>query len=90
MFYADLQDGAEVMHRPLLPIKAANTAVILNYYQMSFTLPDLQDQKSLTLHWRLLSCWGNEYILHCLDWKGSKYIVYESLPDIAIQITQDE
>jgi hypothetical protein len=50
MFYAHLQYGAEVVHLPLLLIQAANTAVILNYYQMSFTLPDLQDQKSLMLH----------------------------------------
>jgi len=68
---AHVQNLAETVHLPLLPIKAANTAIILNYYQMSFQLPDLQDQKSLTLHWRWLSWWGNEDILHCLDWKAA-------------------
>jgi len=55
---------------------------------MTFELPALQDQKLLTLHCRSVSWWGNEHILHCFDWKGSQYVVYELLPDIAIQITQ--
>jgi len=33
---AHFQNGAETVHLPLLPIKAANTAIILNYYQMTF------------------------------------------------------
>jgi hypothetical protein len=34
--------------------------------------------------------WGNEDILHSFEWKGSQYIVHDSLPDITIQISQDE
>ena len=56
---------------------------------MTFSLPDLQDQKLLMVHWRSFSWWGNKDILHCFDWKGSQYIVYKLLLDIAIQITQD-
>ena len=73
---AHFQNGAETVLLPLLPIKAANTAIILNYYQLSFELPDLRDQKLLTLYWRSLSWWCNEDILHCFDYTGSQYIVY--------------
>ena len=86
---AHFQNLAETVHLPLMPIQAANTAIILNYYQLSLKLPDLQDQKSLMLHWHSLSRWGNEDILHWFDYTGSHYIVYESLSDIAIQITRD-
>jgi len=41
------------------------------------------------LHWRSLLWWGNEDILHCFDYKGSQYTVYESLAGIAIQITRN-
>jgi len=86
---AHFHNGAETVHLPLLPRKSTNTRIILNYYQMTFQWPDLQDQTSLTLHWCSLSWWRNEDILYCFDWKGSQDIVYKLLPDIAIEITQD-
>ena len=69
--------------------KATNTTTLLKYFQMTFYLPDLQDQKSLTLCWHSFWEWGNKAILHCFDWQGSRYIEYELLPHIAIQIMQD-
>jgi len=49
---AHLQDGSGSKFLSLLPIKNAKISFICNYYQLAFWLPDLQDQKSLTLYWR--------------------------------------
>jgi len=49
---AHFQDGAGSMLLSLLPIKGGNTSIMCIHYQIAFLLLDLQDQKSLMLHWR--------------------------------------
>jgi len=74
---ADFQNWAETIHLPLLPIQAANTATILNYYQMTFQLPDLQDQNSLRLCWHSVSERGIEraaFIFADIDCQYSNYM----------------
>jgi len=54
---AHFQNGAVTAFLSLSPTKAANISVMQNSEQITFEIPYLQDQKSLTLHWR--SFWGD-------------------------------
>jgi len=73
----------------LLPIKTAISFIMANYYQITWQLPDLEDEKSVALCWPSFSWWGNEDITHCCTWKGLQYIVSELFPQINTSITQD-
>ena len=44
------QNAAATVALSLVPMKAANMLGICNSDQITFLLPDLEDQKSLTLH----------------------------------------
>jgi len=57
--------------------------------QEPLILPQMQNQKSLTLHWRSSSEWGREHVTMFLAYKGSQYLVYDYLQPVAPQITQD-
>jgi len=56
---------------------------------IAFDLPDLQDQKSLTLRWRSTSEWGREREAPSFAYKASQYPIYEWTQPIAKQITND-
>ena len=70
------------------PIKAANSRYIDVCDHSPIRLPKMQEQKSLTLCWRLFSQWGRECVTFSSAYKGSLYLIYERLHPIATQITQ--
>jgi len=55
-------DGAGNVALCLFPMKAAKTLIMHSNDQIASELPDLQDQKSLTLHWPSYSEWGRESV----------------------------
>ena len=57
--------------------------------QIASELPDLKDQKSLTLHWRSYSEWGRERVAPTFAYRASQYHICEWLQTIATQITND-
>jgi len=82
-------DGAWSVSLSFFPIKAANTLIIYRIYHTVFDLPDLQDQKSLTLCWRSISEWGREHEARSLAYKTSQYRMDEWSQPIDKQITND-
>jgi len=72
-----------------LPIKAANSFSLHHSNQVSYWLPDLQDQKLLTLSWRSFSEWGGEHVAFSFANKGVLDLIHECLQPIATQITQN-
>ena len=74
-------NGAGSVVLTLLAINDANTLIMCIHYQVAFVLPDIQDQKSLTLRWRSFSTWGRERVAFFLPYMGCQnfYYVY-SLP----------
>jgi len=48
---AHFYEGAQSVLLSSFPVKAANTLIIHRNNHIAFDLPDLQDQKSLTLCW---------------------------------------
>jgi len=61
-----------------LPMTAAN-AMFLDEYDREGApdrLPKMQDQTSLTLHWRSISEWGMECVAFSFAYNGSQYIHY--------------
>jgi len=66
---AHFQNGAITVLLSLLPIKTAITLIIPNHYQITLQLPNLNDEKWLTLCWHSFSWWGNEDFTHCFAWK---------------------
>ena len=46
---AQFHEGAQSVSLSVFPIKAANTLIIYRNDHITFDLPDVQDQKSLTL-----------------------------------------
>jgi len=57
--------------------------------QAPFILPKMQDQYSLTLHWRWFSRLGREGFTFSFCYKGSHLYVYRWVISGALQITQD-
>jgi len=72
-----------------LLIKAANIFIMPHSNQVSNYLPNLQDQKLLTLCWHSFSEWGRERVTSSLAYNASQYLIYECLQPIATHITQD-
>ena len=70
-------------------MKAANTLIMIRNKLIAFDLPDLQDQKSLKLNWRLISKWGRECEAHSFAYRASQYRIYERTQPIPKQITND-
>ena len=64
------EDGVGSVFLTLLPIKDANTLIMCIHYQVAFLLPDLQDQKSLTLRWCSFSRWGRERVAFFFPYTG--------------------
>jgi len=56
---------------------------------ITFDLPDLLDQKSLTLRWRPISEWGREREARTFAYRASQYPIYEWSQPIAKQITNN-
>ena len=54
----------------VLPEKAAITSYMNYCHKAILRLPKMQDQESLTLHWRSFSGWGREHIACVLALKG--------------------
>jgi len=67
----------------------ANTLIIYRNDHISFELPDLQDQKSLTRCWCSISEWCRERETRSFAYKASQYRIYEWSQPIAMQITND-
>jgi len=64
-----------------LPIMAANSSFIGVCNQEPFRLPEMQDQKSLMLHWCSFSRWGRKSVAFSVAYKGCQYCDYVySLP----------
>jgi len=57
--------------------------------QIAFELPDLQDQKLLTLRWRSISEWGRECVASSSAYKAGQYRICEWPQPIATQITNE-
>jgi len=62
---------------------------IIRNDQMAFDLPDLQDEKSLTLPCPSISEWGRDREAHFFAYKASQYLIYEWSQPIAKQISND-
>jgi len=86
---AHFHEGARSVSRCFFPIKAANTLMIYRNDHIAFDLPDLQDQKMLTLRWRSISEWGRECEVRSFAYKASQYRIYEWSEPFAKQITND-
>jgi len=71
-----------------LPMTAANVLYIDVCEYSPIRLPNMQDQKSLTLHSQSFSDWGRECVTISFAYKGSRYVIYERLHPIATRITQ--
>ena len=71
------QDGAGRVSLLVLPIKHANTSVMNICNPWPLRLPKMQDQKSLTLHWRSFPGWCRECLSSFFDYKGGHYIQKE-------------
>jgi len=71
------------------PINQANTLIFYRINHIAFDLPDLQDQKLLTLHWNSISEWGRECEARSFADEASQYRSYEWSQPIAKQITTD-
>jgi len=61
----------------------ANTSYMNCSHEVKFWLPTMQDQKSLTLHWRSFSGWGREGVAIDFASEGSQYLIYRYLQPIA-------
>jgi len=86
---AHFDDGARSVSRPFFPIKAANTWIIYRNKHIAFDLPDLQDQKLLTLRWHSISEWGREREALSFASKDNQYHIYEWSQPFAKQSTND-
>ena len=86
---AHLHDGAGKVPQSLFPIMAANTMIMHSNNQIACELPDLQDQKLMTLCGRSYSEWGLECVATSFAHKDSQYHIYEWPQPIATQITND-
>jgi len=82
-------DGAGNVALSLFPIKVSNTMSMNSNNQIASELPDLQDQKLLTLRWCSYSEWGREPVALSSAWKASQYHIYEWRQPITTQITND-
>ena len=58
------------------PIKGGNTSIMWTPCQIAFLLPDLHDQKLLTLRRRSFSRWGRERFAFFFASKGCQYCCY--------------
>jgi len=86
---AGFHDRAGSVLLSFWPIQEANTLSMHQDGQVSDYLPDLQEQKSLTLCWRSVSVSGRERIHFSFAYKGSLYVIYASLRPIAMQSNHD-
>jgi len=60
-----------------------------NKEQITFQLPDLQDQNSVMLCWRSLSEWGSKCVAFSFALKYGQYVIYDRLHPITTLITHD-
>jgi len=82
-------DWAGSVSLSIWSMKAANTSSMHQNGQVSNQLPDLQDQKSLTLCWRSFSESGRERIAFSCAYKGSLYVVDECLWPLSMESNRD-
>jgi hypothetical protein len=59
----------------LWPLKVATLTIMNNKKQVTFQLPDLQDEKLLTLGWRSCSEGGSERVPSVFGSKGGQYLI---------------
>jgi len=71
---AHFQNGAETVSLFVFPIKTANTLILNGRSQISAELPNLQDQKSLTLRWRSFPEWGSDWVAICFANKDCQHV----------------
>jgi len=76
-FDTHFHDGAGSVSHLVLPIKEANTSVITSCSQCPLWLPRMQDQKSLTLHWRSFPGWRRERLTTYFEHEGGQFILKE-------------
>jgi len=88
-FEAHFREGAWSVSLSFFPITAANTLIIYRNDHIAFDLPDIQDQKSLTLRWRSISERGREHDPRSFAYIASQYCIYDWSEPIAKQITND-
>jgi len=88
-FDAHLHGGARSVSLSSFPLKAATTWFIYRNDNITFDLPDLRDQKSLTLRWRSISERGRECEVHSFAYEASRCCIYAWSQPIAKQITKD-
>ena len=79
---AHFQNGARSFLLFLVRIKNCTTSIMYNHYRIACSLPNLQDQKLLTLCWCSSSWWCRELGALCFAYKGWQHVnsVY-SLPN---------
>jgi len=75
---AHIHDQAGSVLLPFWPIMAANIFSMYQTGQISDQLPDIQDQKSLTLHWCPFSWSGSESVAFFWAYKGGQNFHYAS------------
>jgi len=68
---------------------AVNSSVMSWSIRTMPWLPNMQDQKSLTLHWQWFSEWGRERVDIVFASQGGQYFFYGCLQPIATWITPD-
>jgi len=59
-----------------------------NKKQVTFPLPDLQDQKSLTLRLRSFSEWGSKHVTSVFGFTGGHYLIFGYLSAVTLSITK--
>jgi hypothetical protein len=66
----------------------AGSTLYMNYcHEATLRLAKMQDEHSLTLHWRTLPGWGNERVDIDFATNGCEYLIDRYLQPIATQIT---
>jgi len=69
-----------------LPINLDSSSVMCSTICGMPWLPNKQDQKLLTLHWRSFSWWGNRDVMHCVVWKAAITLYMNHCPNATLRL----
>ena len=80
---AHFHDGVMQMPGSVLDEKGTRTSYMNYCHNPTVILAKMQDQQLVTLYWRSFSGCGRKCVAGVFAWKGSQYLVYACLKQIA-------
>jgi len=81
--WCSVHDGVTKISCTILAEKEAIPSHMNLGHPATFRLTKMQDQKSLTLHWRSRSGWGRECVSLVLHTEGCQYFIYDDFWPVA-------